>query len=191
MSGYTQIELDDIQEKWGLKFPPDLYALYRERRKLIDLGDGLGSFDWLEAPEALIEDQLQWPLEGFLFDIRHGLWWPEWGERPLMPDAAEEHFRSVFARAPKLIPVFGHRYIPDEPHEAGNPVFSVWQMDVIHYGANLEDYVARETRNRAFEEEWRPLKKIAFWSSAVEYNDMRFKNGGGFAFLNRGNVLPE
>ncbi|CCE04373.1 hypothetical protein BRAS3843_1060040 [Bradyrhizobium sp. STM 3843] len=30
--GYTQIELDDAQAKFGLVFPPDLVALLRDRR---------------------------------------------------------------------------------------------------------------------------------------------------------------
>jgi hypothetical protein len=68
------------------------------------------------------------------------LWWPEWGEEPASPDARKEVLRSVVSHAPKLIPLIGHRYLPEEPHEAGNPVFSVYQSDVIYYGANLTDY---------------------------------------------------
>jgi hypothetical protein len=32
---------------------------------------------------------------------------------------------------PRLIPVFGHRYIPDEPSEAGNQVFSMMGVDIM------------------------------------------------------------
>lgn len=32
VKGYTQEELDAAQEMFGLTFPPDLVALYRERR---------------------------------------------------------------------------------------------------------------------------------------------------------------
>ena len=135
--GYTTTELDDAQEKFGLVFPPDLVALLQDRRPL----DG---HVWT-TDEVAIRRMLDWPFEGLLFDVEHNhLWWPEWGEKPVGPDAREEVLRSVVAHAPKLIPLIGHRYLPEEPHEPGNPVFSVYQADVIHYGTDLIDYFERE-----------------------------------------------
>ncbi|HEY0105226.1 MAG TPA: hypothetical protein VGB91_04020 [Rhizomicrobium sp.] len=190
MSGYTPTELDDIQAKWDLRFPPDLVVLYRERRRVV-ADEKYGSLDWTDTPDEKIRDALGWPLEGFLFDIRQGLWWPEWGDMPAGLDLRAEKLRAIFAEAPKLIPVCGHRYIPDTPHESGNPIFSVWQMDVIHYGANLDHYAGRENRvTLNADSEWPPLKPIPFWSRAVAFNNERFADGGGFAFLNRDGVLP-
>jgi hypothetical protein len=191
MPGYTQTELDDIQAKWDLRFPPDLVALLRTRRKVIE-DERYGSLDWLGAPEEKIRDALAWPLEGFLFDVEQGLWWPDWGEMPEALPAREEKLRAIFAEAPKLIPVCGHRYIPETPHESGNPIFSVYQMDVIHYGANLEHYVAQE--NVAAHEAqtpWPPLKPIPFWSRAVAFNQGRFDDGGSFEFFNKDGILPK
>jgi hypothetical protein len=192
MAGYTQTELDDIQAKWGLRFPPDLLALYRERRRVIDHPqfDYMRSFDWLTEPDDKIRSAIDWPLEGFLFDVEHGLWWPEWGEIPEALDERREILRSVFATAPKLIPIYGHRCIPETPHEAGNPVFSVWQMDVIIYGADLEDYIRREMTPGASGHP-PPAKQIPFWSRAVDFNNNRFSGGGSFKFFNQGGVLPE
>jgi hypothetical protein len=54
----------------------------------------------------------------------NAVWWPEWGEKP---DAAADQYRrlrQIFSAAPTLIPLFGHRYIPEEPFETGNPVLS-------------------------------------------------------------------
>jgi hypothetical protein len=45
-----------------------------------------------------------------------------------------------------MIPVYSHRYLPAEPCEAGNPVLSIYQTDIIHYGYDLADYFAREFR---------------------------------------------
>lgn len=191
MTGYTQSELDGIQAKWRLRFPPDLVALYRERRRVID-DPRFGSLDWLEAEDALIRRALDWPLKGFLFDVENGLWWPEWGAMPEALPAREARLREIFAAAPKLIPVCGHRYIPEAPHGAGNPVFSVYQMDVIVYGADLAHYVMRENRfNPIFDEEWPPIKDVPFWSRAAEFSNQRFAGGGGFAFLDKDGVLPE
>lgn len=59
---------------------------------------------------------------------------------------AKSHLRlltrplNVLKAAPRLIPICSHRYIPEEPHDAGNPVFSVMQSDVIYYGADLANY---------------------------------------------------
>jgi hypothetical protein len=66
--------------------------------------------------------------------------------------------------------LISHRYLPEQPHEQGSPVFSVCQSDVIYYGANLEDYFEREfTRHDS-----RPwpdkIKYIPFWSDLVERN---------------------
>ncbi|HEY2661073.1 MAG TPA: SMI1/KNR4 family protein [Caulobacteraceae bacterium] len=131
--GYTQAELEAAQEKYGLSFPPDLVALFRDRRPVL-------GYDWRRDDDD-IRAMLKWPLEGLLFDAENsGLWWPEWGERPRAPAERAEVVGRVVSDAPKLIPLVSHRYLPTEPHEAGNPVFSIYQSDAIYYGANLADY---------------------------------------------------
>jgi hypothetical protein len=62
--GYTEAELEDIQKRWHLRFPPDLVEEMRQRRPLRPRG-----FDWLEASDAEIERSLAWPYESFLFDV--------------------------------------------------------------------------------------------------------------------------
>ncbi|GLH80172.1 hypothetical protein SSBR45G_50810 [Bradyrhizobium sp. SSBR45G] len=159
--GYTQTELDDAQSRFGLRFPPDLVALLRDRRPV-------AGHDWNDS--SAIRRMLDWPLEG-LFDVEHNaLWWPEWGEKPDRPEAREEVLRAVLARAPKLIPLISHRYLPEQPHEAGNPVFSVYQADVIHYGVNLDDYFDREFlgwNGRPWPDR---IRYIPFWSDLVARN---------------------
>jgi hypothetical protein len=115
--GYTQPELDRAQNRFALTFSPDLIALLRERRPR-------NGHDWND--EAAIRKMLAWPFEGLLFDVENSaLWWPEWGKRPTEPEARTDVLRAVVARAPKLIPLFEHRYLPESPSEPGNPVFSV------------------------------------------------------------------
>ena len=167
MSGYSEDELIEIQRRYNLRFPPDLADIYRERRSVIP-GDG---FDWIKTPRMQIERMLAWPLEGMLFDVENNVFWlSEWGERPTKKSAREEIVRAAIAAAPKLIPVFGHRYIPEEPHEHGNPIFSVYQTDIICYGVNLAFYVRAETRGYLPIEPLDapdlapPLRRIRFWS---------------------------
>ncbi|MFZ5439189.1 MAG: hypothetical protein ACOZQL_04230 [Myxococcota bacterium] len=52
--------------------------------------------------------------------------------------------RTLLAHAPKLVPVFGHRFLVTEPLRAGNPVLSVYQSDIIVYGNSLADDLAHE-----------------------------------------------
>ena len=113
---------------------------------------------------------LDWPLEGLLFDVENNnLWWQEWGERPGGPAARAEVLRDIVRSAPKLVPLVSHRYLPCEPNEAGNPVFSIHQSDVVYYGSNLEDYFAREFENTPSLLVGSP-KHIRFWSTLVERN---------------------
>lgn len=167
--GYSQGELDGIQERWKLRFPPDLVELMLERRPLVSNG-----FDWLTAPDEYIQGRLDWPFDGFMFDVEHNvLWWPEWGPKPETLEQQTKVLREVFAAAPKLIPLFGHRYLPETPFERGNPVFSVYQADVIHYGRTVVDWLA-------FEEKVPPpayprpralmLKEIPFWTEVIRRN---------------------
>jgi hypothetical protein len=159
--GYSRSELDAAQEKFGLLFPPDLHALLREKRPP-------NGHDWT-GDEEPIRRMLAWPLEGLLFDVeQNGLWWPEWGERPKSETERAEIVASVVAAAPKLIPVYGHRFIPEEPHEGGNPVFSVYQSDIILYGTNLENYLENEFSRPHRYRLGGEAKPIRFWSDAVE-----------------------
>jgi hypothetical protein len=114
---------------------------------------------------------LDWPFEGLLFDVeRNKLWWPEWGERPTCADERSEVLRSVVSHAPKLIPLIGHRFLPEEPCESGNPVFCVHQADVIYYGADLNDYFEREFAGSDHRPWPDQIKHIRFWSDLVERN---------------------
>lgn len=163
--GYTQSELDTAQERYGLRFPPDLVDLLLDRRPT----DG---WDW-RTDDGGIRRALEHPLDGLLFDLEHNdLWLPEWGDRPASAKERAEVLTAVVEAAPRLIPIIAHRYIPEEPHKAGNPVFSVMQSDVIYYGADLTDYFQREFYPAPFPKE--PVRGnirfIPFWSELVERN---------------------
>ena len=168
--GYSQTELEAVQARWDLRFPPDLVELLQEHRPLPVPGSDR-SFDWLLSDPSVIQGVLDWPFDSFWFDVEHaGDWWPEWGKKPSIRAEQRHRLREVFAEAPRLIPLFGHRYIPQEPSESGNPVFSVYQMDVICYGTDLKDWIERE-RDGWSAKPWRPIKEIRFWSEAMRKNN--------------------
>ncbi len=162
-SGYSAAELERAQARFDLNFPPDLIDLLRDRRPV-------GGPDWNNG--EMVRSSLAWPFEGLLFDVENNvLWWPEWGDRPGTAEERAEVLRGVVSRAPRLIPIFSHRFLPASPGESGNPVFSVYQSDVIHYGADLDDYIERE------EQGWESVpwpdhvREIDFWSELVRRNN--------------------
>lgn len=161
-TGYAQSQLDAAQETFGLVFPPDLVALLRERRPM-------KGHDWNDA--VAIRGMLDWPFESLALDIEcNGLWWPEWGEQPASLDECKEVLRSVLAHAPKLIPLFSHRFLPEQPGEAGNPVFSVYGADTICYGSDLADYFEREFGGSPYVPGPHDVRYIPFWTELVVRN---------------------
>ncbi len=115
--GLTEQELANCEERFDFRFPLDL----REFLQIV-LPTGQGFPNWRCGDEAILRERLVWPFEGMAFDIEHNSFWLDgWGVRPSgLPEAIAVARRHV-GTAPKLIPVFSHRYLPDEPTMAGNP----------------------------------------------------------------------
>ncbi|GAM11187.1 hypothetical protein OR1_03497 [Geobacter sp. OR-1] len=139
-SGLTDSELLEIYAFHDFRFPPDLEELYRYRLPVSD-----GFYNWREYDSEAIIDAMERPIKGILFDVHHNDFWvDECGKRPREKDAREGVIREYFQGFPKLIPVYSHRYIPDYPHEEGNPVYSAQQTDIIIYGTDLQNYFDAE-----------------------------------------------
>jgi hypothetical protein len=138
--GLSAAELGEIEGRFGFAFAPD-------HRALLGLALPVGErwVDWRGEDDARLRERLAWPVDGALFDVEHsGFWQASWGERPGDLADALRTARGELERWPRLVPLCGHRYLPAAPVAAGAPVFSVYQTDVIFYGANLLDYVQRE-----------------------------------------------
>ena len=160
LEGLSEPEIDRIEHQWAIRFPPD-YRLFLRHLHTVDrpmrgaryteyIEGGPGShmvpnerslfYNWLTGSDEL-KRALDWPLDGLLFDIEHsGLWLPGWGPRPATLSDQEAHVRALAAAAPRLIPVFEHRYLPSEPCQPGNPVLSIYQSDIVLYASNLRSY---------------------------------------------------
>lgn len=163
--GLSPPQVAVIEEAMGVAFPEDLRSLLSWR-----VPAGPEWPDWTRvARSGKVHDELEralaWPLEGMLFDIEHSAFWdPQWGERPTSNADAFAIARDRFALAPKLIPIYGHRYLPSEPCQAGNPVFSVHQMDIIIYGSDLWWYFATDHGNwPLFQDGAREIRCWSHW----------------------------
>ena len=160
-AGLTAAEVTAAERRFGFRLPPDLRDFLQTA-----LPRGPQFPDWRSGDEDTLREWLDLPRQGILFDVEHnGSWLDEWGPRPPLADAlriASEHV----AAAPRLIPVFGHRIMPDEPHMPGNPVFSVHQTDIIHYGFDLADYLRHEFNLPR--EPWPgQVRPIRFWDQVA------------------------
>ncbi len=170
--GLSNDKIMRTEQQFGFRFPPDLRAFLQTA-----LPCSSRFPDWRAGDEAELRAWLDEPRQGILFDIEYnGFWLEEWGLRPESLDVALRTGNRLIAAAPQLIPVFGHRMIPDEPHIPGNPVFSVHQTDIIYYGADLADYLRREFKLPAGETRPERVRPIRFWD-IERFQDVRWRKG--------------
>lgn len=123
--------------------------------------------DWRGGDPGELHKQLGWPVEGALFDVEHnGLWHPSWGQRPADISQALSTAREYLSQAPKMIPVYAHRYLPAGRGAYGHPVLSIYQTDIIFYGTDLANYIDREftAPGMPFSPDWSPPPMVSFWS---------------------------
>lgn len=141
------------------------------------LHDAPSFYNWLTEVDIL-RDRFDALATGLQFDIEEAsLWRPAWGMRPATAEARAQRVRALVDAAPRLIPVFAHRYLLAEPCCPGNPVFSIVQSDLIVYGVDLRTYflaefadllgmnsgeVRREVGN-AIQAEFATYAAIPFW----------------------------
>ncbi|MFE7580428.1 hypothetical protein ACFU5Y_02545 [Streptomyces gardneri] len=161
--GLGERELDAVEERFGFTFSAD-------HRVFLAAGLPLGSSrwpDWRGGDPEDLSGRLARPVEGVLFDVEHARFWhPSWPPRPAETSDALALARSEMATAPRLVPVYGHRYLPGTAGAYGQPVLSVRQTDIIVYGNDLSGYLRREFLGRASGAPGR--LGVDFWSYFVD-----------------------
>jgi len=134
---------------------------------------GNGWVDWRNGNSEEIKSRFDWAYDGVCFDIENNNFWLEsWGRKPVNLKDAFEIVKSEIAKAPKLIPILSHRFIPDRPNKSDNPIFSVYQTDIIIYGNNLPIYLQNEFAYYFERKEYFPSVKgtryIEFWTDLAD-----------------------
>ena len=165
--GLSDAESNRVEQRFGFRFPPDLRAFLS-----FGLPASEGFPNWRSDAEDELERRLDLPADGICFDIGHNaFWYDPWGPRPDRLEDAWALARRRIAAAPTLMPVYGHRFIPAEPPESGNPVFSVVQADIIRFGDDLPSYLTNEFRDRRDAATATPSRQAArpvpFWDDLV------------------------
>ena len=133
--GLAETELAGIESEFGFTFAPD-------HRDFLAAGlpTGSGWPDWRAPDRSTLRAALTAPVEGVLFDVaENDFWYEGWG--PASGDRLATA-RAGLMIAPRMIPLYAHRYLP--AGLAGHPVLSIYQTDVLVYGADLTDWLHRE-----------------------------------------------
>ena len=110
-------------------------------------------------------------MEGLLFDISHNaLWLDEWGAPPATSAERQTRLRELVAEAPTMVPLFAHQCVPAEPCEAGNPVFSIWQSDIILDAPSVWGYLLFHFADVWSTVRHRPedARRVRFWTPFLE-----------------------
>lgn len=166
-SGLTETEILAAEDFYNFNFPPDLKEFLMSA-----LPVSKGWINWRDLEDRKIKEMFDWVYEGIYFDIEHNVFWlDDWGAKPADLKEAFSIAKQRIDEAPKLIPICGHRYIPTSPNERNNPVFSVYQTDIIYYGSNLWNYFENEFYYYFQKPSYQitePIKKIEFWSQFAE-----------------------
>lgn len=160
--GLKAEEIDAIEEKYDIKFTPEhrvfLSILHTLDRKLtyeekvsfeedaeVIVEEYSFFYNWQED-EVEIADKLNWPYRTILQDVqgRNGVWLKSWGPRPSSEEEKTAIFSAWLDKAPKLLPIFSHRFVVSDTTLVDRPILSVWGSDIIVYGWNLRHYLLCE-----------------------------------------------
>jgi hypothetical protein len=138
--GLSDGEFDRIEATFSLTFPPDLKGILQE-----GLPVGAAFPNWRTGNFEQLRTRIDLPCAGLLHEVALGrFWWKTWGRRPAETQHAVQIASAALRAAPILIPMCGHCYIPCSPNQAGNPIFFVYQKEVVYCGYDVADFFDRE-----------------------------------------------
>lgn len=167
--GLTDAEFDDVEGRFGFTFADDHRAFLAEGLPLRAREMGWDFPDWRNLESST--DQLAWPVDGIVYDVENGFWDAGWGERPADVGEATYQARRLLRKATRMVPVYGHRYLPAGRGTWGHPVLSMHQTDIIYYGMDLADYIDHEFSGAPQvprdDPRWQPRATVPVWSRLV------------------------
>jgi hypothetical protein len=160
--GLEEEEIDVIEQKYQIKFTPEHRAFLNilhtiDRQEEVECYDEEGEvyclkksfFHNWKTDDKELNYRFDWIFETIFDDILgvNQPWLESWGKvRPKSNVAKKEFFSNWLEQAPKLIPIFGHRFVVSEPSDCDNPILSVYGSDIIVYGWNMRHYLLSELK---------------------------------------------
>jgi hypothetical protein len=165
-NGLLEEELKTIEQLYNIQFPYELKCLYSIALPISD-----GFCNWKDTDiknVKKIKELLNLPIKGILSDLEEDFWNEIWGEKPSMLEEAKKVVIRHYQNAPKLVPIFFHRFIPYVKNKKIVPVFSIHQSDIIYYGENLISYLEIEFGIKKHTDlAYKDIPYIKFWSDLV------------------------
>ena len=75
---------------------------------------------------------------------------------------------ELYKNAPKIIPVYSHRFIPEMNDDNDPPVLSIHYGDIVYYGRNLQEYLLHEFCGVDIPKYISEYKNVPFWTDMME-----------------------
>lgn len=163
--GLTVDEVMQMEKIYELIFPKSLRDFL-----MTALPVSKGFYNWRNKEEKNIEyikNMIKQPIR-YINDMPEEVYWCEdWGEEPEEEDTFKKEVRKRLRVAPKLVPVFSHRYMPIIFNE-NPPIISVHGVDIIYYGADIQDYFKVEFGKKDQNTiDFEAISPIPFWTDIV------------------------
>lgn len=162
--GLSLEELNFIEKLYKIKFPQSLRMFL-----MLNVPISNGFYNWRDTSKDNVEyvnKIIDLPFEGIFNKADEVYWSDSWGVEP------DENIylysvREKLKKAPRLVPVYSHRYIPIIP-EINPPVLSIHGVDIICYGIDLEEYIDIEFGNKKQSSiQFDKVPYIDFWSEIM------------------------
>ena len=164
-NGLDNNELSKVESVYNVKFPIDLKEFYAE---VLPVGEGF--YNWRDFSKINVNNikrVLDRPFQNVKEDISNIVWNENWGNSPEDSKEISKCIMRLLEKAPKLIPIYKHRYMASQ-YNSSNPIFSIYGLDIIYYGENLEQYFDLELRYKKHSDiNYNNIRKIDFWSDIL------------------------
>ena len=179
-AGLTNDEIDAVEKAFGAPLPPDLNIFLQTGiirnnppAKVPKIISKPYYPDWRHPEEVAAKAQEWIEHHVFRFDIeKNGYWYKKFGDKPTNSAQAVQQALEIIRTWPPLFPIHGHRFIPSDPHNAGNPVLSVWQAtDTAYYGMNLLEHMNMDF-HLGLDLEKEPKKLVPYWGEAFDLDQV-------------------
>lgn len=162
--GLSEQEIIKIEQEYNINFPKELQEFYYTA-----LPVSKGFYNWRDFKPAnvqYIKDSINRPFKD-IYELANEVYWcDEWGDEPNESERADA-IRERLRKAPALIPIYLHRYIPTINLEP-TPIFSIHDTDIIYYGENLKSYFEIEFGNKKQSDiNFAIIKDVPFWSDLL------------------------
>lgn len=162
--GLSLEELDYIENLYKIEFPKSLRDFLMYKMPISN-----GFYNWRNTNKDNVEylnKVMKLPFDNIYNMANEVYWCDDWGDEP-DEEVCSDIIREKFKKAPKLIPIYSHRYIPmisiDNP-----PIISIHGVDIICYGTDLEEYIDIEFGDKNQDAiQYEKVYHIDFWSDIM------------------------